>query len=276
MTSDTRPKILANLHTHTRRCKHAQGAAADYCQAALAAGVGVLGFSDHAALPDNRWLDVRMHSSELADYCREIDTAREAFPALTVLKGMECDVDPAYEPYYRDELLGRLGFDYLIGAVHWFPYQGQWVGAHSGIRDVERLRAYTAWGIEGMTCDLFAFIAHPDVFGCSYLPWDRDAEACSRDMLQAAADLHMPIEINGYGLRKPVIETPDGRRRSYPLHKFWELAQEYDIEVVITSDAHEPWNVIGNIDEATAMAESCNLRVADLSRLWTKAARGCG
>jgi histidinol-phosphatase (PHP family) len=273
MTSHASLKIVANLHTHTCRCKHAQGAVADYCTAAAAAGLSVLGISDHAALPDNRWLGVRMHSSDLPEYCREIDAAQQAFPDLTVLKAMECDIDPAYEPYYRDELLGRLGFDYLIGAVHWFPYQGQWVSAHSGTRDAATLRAYTDWVIEGMRCGLFAFVAHPDVFGCSYPRWDRDAESCSRDLLRAAAALRMPLEINGYGLRKPQVETPDGRRPMYPWRRFWELAREYDVEVVIASDAHEPWNVVGNIDEATALGESCSLRVADLSRLWTTAER---
>ena len=41
-----------NFHTHTNRCRHADGIAADYVQSALSAGVTQLGFSDHAPFPD--------------------------------------------------------------------------------------------------------------------------------------------------------------------------------------------------------------------------------
>lgn len=33
-----------NFHTHTNRCRHADGIAADYVQSALSAGVTQLGF----------------------------------------------------------------------------------------------------------------------------------------------------------------------------------------------------------------------------------------
>ena len=36
-----------NLHTHTRRCKHARGIPADYAKAAEEKGIRVLGMTDH-------------------------------------------------------------------------------------------------------------------------------------------------------------------------------------------------------------------------------------
>ena len=59
-----------NLHTHTWRCRHAAGDVADYCLAAQAQGLTVLGMSDRAALPDDRWLNVRMSYGQLGEYSR--------------------------------------------------------------------------------------------------------------------------------------------------------------------------------------------------------------
>ena len=36
-----------NLHTHTKRCNHAQGEDREYVEAAIKAGIKTLGFSDH-------------------------------------------------------------------------------------------------------------------------------------------------------------------------------------------------------------------------------------
>ena len=38
----------ANYHTHTTRCKHANGTEREYIEKAIEAGYQVLGFSDHS------------------------------------------------------------------------------------------------------------------------------------------------------------------------------------------------------------------------------------
>ncbi|HOZ50171.1 MAG TPA: histidinol-phosphatase [Candidatus Hydrogenedentes bacterium] len=259
--------IEKNYHTHTYRCKHATGDVADYCRRAVAEGLSVLGMSDHAALPDNRWIGVRMAFTELDAYCRAVDDARAAFPDLVVLKAMECEYDDGYAAYFRDELLGRCGMDYLIGAAHWFPHEGDWHGIYGNPMDPAGLRAYTRYVARSMESGLFAFMAHPDLFACSYIEWDEHAIAASREILAAAEALRMPLEINGYGLIKPLIETPDGIRRMYPIDRFWELAAEYDIRVVVNSDAHHVADLIGATDKAFAIAERYGLAFANLDRL---------
>ena len=42
---------ITNYHTHTSRCKHAQGTDRDYVQQAVDSGYQVLGFTDHVAGP---------------------------------------------------------------------------------------------------------------------------------------------------------------------------------------------------------------------------------
>mgnify|MGYP003243181629 CR=1 FL=1 len=61
-----------NFHTHTNRCRHADGIAADYVQSALSAGVTQLGFSDHAPFPDYDF-GMRMPYCELSEYIEDIN-----------------------------------------------------------------------------------------------------------------------------------------------------------------------------------------------------------
>jgi histidinol-phosphatase (PHP family) len=266
--------LKMNLHTHTWRCRHATGDVADYCRAAQAQGLTLLGMSDHVALPDDRWLNVRMSYDQLGDYCRAVDTAREAFPELVVLKAMECEHVPAFERYYREVLLGDLGFDYLIGGAHNMPWDGGWKSVYGGTADAASLRAYTDYVIASMATGLFAFIAHPDLFANAYLVWDAEAEACSRAILAAAAALAVPLEINGYGMRKSEIRTPEGVRRQYPWRRFWELAEAYGVRVVVTSDAHRPVDVGANLAEGMALAADCGLEV--VGEAWVEERLGSG
>ena len=260
-------KPTKNYHTHTYRCKHATQDVTAYCQSAIENGLHVLGISDHTALPDNRWPHIRMDIDELPDYCAAIETAQEKFSDLVILKGAECEYMPAYHSFFKDSLLGELEFDYLIGAAHFFPVDGEWVGSYGGVTSRKELQAYASYFIESMQTGLFAFMAHPDLFGNSYHRWDQDAIAISRDMFVAAAELGIPLEINGYGLRKPMIDTHDGQRRMYPWIPFWELACEYDVQFIVNSDAHSPDDIIGNMAEATAIGERLGLTPANLSFL---------
>lgn len=256
-----------NYHTHTYRCKHATDDVSAYAQAAIDKGLTVLGISDHTALPDNRWAEIRMDIQELPEYCLAIDNAKTDYPNLSILKAAECEYATEYDAFYREHLLGELTFDYLIGAAHFFPLNGEWVPSYSESNNVIGLQAYAAYFIESMESGLFAFMAHPDLFGSAYLHWDKNTIAASRDIFVAAAELQVPLEINGYGLRKAEIETPDGIRRRYPWIPFWELACEYDIEIVVNSDAHRPEDVSSNIAEAAEIGQRFGLKFADLSYL---------
>jgi histidinol-phosphatase (PHP family) len=260
-------KITRNYHTHTYRCKHATDDVTDYCRAALAQGLEVLGISDHTALPDDRWPHIRMPVAELPNYIAAIDAAIDAFPELKILKGAECEYAPEYHSFFEDTLLGQHRFAYLIGAAHYFPLDGEWVGSYGGADTPKGLRAYADYFIESMESKLFAFMAHPDLFGNCYHRWDANAISASKDILSAAESLQIPLEINGYGLRKPKIATEDGLRCMYPWLPFWELASDYKITVIANSDAHQPGDVSRNIAEATAIGRDLGLSFADLGYL---------
>lgn len=258
---------MKNYHTHTFRCKHAEGDVIDYAQAAIKKGLDVLGITDHTPLPDERWLSMRMGSDELPGYVKAIELAQEKHEELTILKGMECEWAPEYNNFFSEKLLGEYNFDYLILGAHFFPYQGNFLSSHSGVYNTERLLAYTNYLIKSMESGLFAFVAHPDLFGLSYLTWDENTISASRDILNAAQSLQIPLEINGYGLCKRIIETPSGSRSAYPWINFWELAREYEIEVVVNSDAHQPDHVDLGLKSGLELTQNLGLQLANFDYL---------
>lgn len=263
------PRI--NLHTHTRRCKHAAGTVADYCAEAEKAGIEILGFSDHSPFPDGEYAASRMDFGELPDYRREIEEARRNFPRLTILAGLEIDYRPALGPsFYQEEFLGKLGLDYLIAGVHFLPAE-QGIPARSlGFEkpfSVGTVRKFVKETLRVMETGLAAYIAHPDITAIRCERWTPDLKAAYEDILAASIALDIPLEINAYGLRKPPVETEEGARPPYPWMPFWELAAEYGVKTVAGSDAHRPEDVWGNIDDAFSIAEhfhlaNCNAETA--------------
>jgi histidinol-phosphatase (PHP family) len=262
-----------NFHTHTYRCKHARGDVADYCEVALELGMETLGFSDHSALPDDRWLSARMPYEQLDDYVEAIDQARLDFPLLTVLKGMECEYLPRFRSFYEDELMGARQFDYLAGASHYFidgqlpNGRNKWSGTYSSANDAPSLRAYADYTINMMSSGLFSFIAHPDLFGVGYHTWDANTIACSTDILNAARELDVAMELNALGMRKQAAQAQDDPAPLYPWLPFWQLAAELDAPMIVNSDAHRPEDLQGLAGKAHSLKIELGLREMDLSVL---------
>lgn len=260
---------MKEYHTHTFRCRHAQGDVPDYAKAALQKGYETIGISDHLPLPDNLDPEIRMDISEMGVYVKAIEVAQKNYPILKILKGMECEYLKKLHNYYNEELRGKWGLQYLILGQHIFKSDTEWVSFHKGFCGRNELIAYTDFLIKGISSDMFDFVAHPDVFGAFYLPWDAETIACSRAILDAVQDMRIPIELNTHGFRKKKIDTADGQRYLYPLEPFWELATEYDIYVVVSSDAHRPEDIGSKLDQANKIVDKYKLHLADLSYLET-------
>lgn len=251
------------LHTHTWRCKHADGDAIDYARIAAAGGCRVLGMSDHMPHPDGRWSDVRMALADLADYEAAIEAARQAEPALTVLQGLECEWLPELTAFYQDELLGQRGYHYLIGAGHYLEVDGRWRGTFENVRTAAALRRYADLLVSMMEARIFAFIAHPDCIGAGLDHVDADITACVRDIAQAAVATNTPLELNAYGLRKPWRPSATGMRPGYPWEPFWAIVAETNVSVVLNADAHRPQDVLHGHDELCSIRDRYGLREAN-------------
>ena len=62
--------MIANYHTHTWRCRHADGTEREYVERAIEGGLKILGFSDHSPYPfpdgyDSGW---RMRRDQVEGY----------------------------------------------------------------------------------------------------------------------------------------------------------------------------------------------------------------
>lgn len=249
-----------NLHTHTPLCRHAAGDPVEMARLAAQAGAKVLGISDHAALPDDRWLEVRMEYADLPRYEALIEAARRAEPGLTLLKGFEAEGDPALFDYYR-YLLGERGFDYLVGAGHYLRLDGRWRSSFLYLNDLKSLSLYAEQVVGMIESGLFSFIAHPDLFGCGFDRWDENLQAASEEIAQAAAERGVPLELNGNGWRKEKVRTSQGERAPYPWRPFWEAAAALGAPVVVNSDAHHPSELFDGIEQGLGWARELGLKV---------------
>jgi histidinol-phosphatase (PHP family) len=259
--------FLHNFHTHTMRCKHAAGDVDDYCDMAMKMGMKTLGFSDHSALPDDRWIQARMFFGELPEYIDAIDRAKQAYPKLRIVQGMECEYLPEHRNWYKEELLGKYGFEYLVGAAHFFISEGKYVGTYSGMKSTSDLSKFADYTIEMMATGYFDFIAHPDLFGVGYAEWDEHTKACARAIGEAAADLGVGLEINALGLRKQARKAADSPYPLYPWLPFWEEVSQFDVEVIINADAHQPQELQARTADAFGIAKKLNLKLMDVHQI---------
>lgn len=262
---------LSNFHTHTYLCGHANGKPVDYALQAEKEECKGLGFSDHCPFPSDfpdPWENVRMDPDQVPLYMNMIEEARKAV-SFPIFAGFECEWDPVYENWYRDELLGKFGAQYLIMGQHWIMKNGR----HPGTQDIQNekeLNQYCDQVIQGMKTGLFSFLAHPDLFMGTMKEWTKNTEAVSKAIIDTAVDLNMPLEINGYGLAKPTQETSRGIRQWYPYVEFWELAASSNATIICNSDAHNPNDVIFNAWRARDFAGRFGINVKDFQLETTK------
>lgn len=211
-----------------------------------------------------------MEMEELPGYLQAVREARKAEESrpgegLEILLGLECEWAPELDSYLREGLLAEGGVEYLVSGTHSFLQDGAWEDTVA-ITTVQGLVAYARHLERSLASGLFSYVAHPDLYCMGYLPWDDNARACARDVLAAALSRGLPVEINGYGMRKPRVAGPAGPRWPYPRGEFWDLAAEYDLGVILNSDAHRPIDVAAGLAEGRAMAEARGLRIVDSFR----------
>lgn len=256
-----------NLHTHCCRCRHASGTVAEYAESAHQAGIKILGFSDHMPFPDFEHHPDRMFFHELPDYIGEIEAAQKKYPDMLILKGLEMDYRPILgKAFYQEEYLDKLGLDYLIGGAHYTPARegrtSRWC-SYIKPMPLDLLREFIDLSIEMMETGLIVYLAHPDLTAMSCDRWTSEHKALYREIIDASLALDIPLELNAYGLRKPYIETPEGRRAQYPWHPFWEMAAEANVKAVIGMDAHKPEDVFSNYAEVRSIADRLGLHLCE-------------
>ena len=222
--------MTVNLHAHTFRCRHASGTEREYIENALAAGLSVYGFSDHAPypFPGGFCSGFRMPCSAQRDYVDTLLALREEYRG-------RIDIRIGYEAEYYPKFFGNFlamireyPIDYLILGQHFLDNEID--GSYSGrtTDDEGDLRHYVDQVTEAMDTGVFTYLAHPDLMN-----FTGDGAAFDRQygrMIEAAKAHGLPLEINLLGVRD---------HRAYPHERFFALCGEIGAPVCIGCDAHQ-------------------------------------
>ncbi len=236
-----------DLHNHTTRCNHAEGTVDEYIQKAIALGIDIYGFSEHAPMDFDE--GYRLSFEEMTDYENDILTAKEKYKDdIEILLGYEVD----WLPGHMDERVLGANVDYLIGSVHfidkWSFDNPEFIGGWKE-RDIDEIWQAYFEATEAMAkSGYFDIVGHLDLIKVfKYLP-KQDVRLLAKASLNAIKKNGMVLELNAAGLRKPIGEI-------YPSKALLEEAYALDIPVTFGSDAHSPEQVGFGYEEAVALAK---------------------
>lgn len=247
--------MLANYHTHTYRCKHARGEDREYVEAAIRAGIRVLGFSDHCPwiYEDGYESGARMTADKLDDYFDSLSKLKQEYAReITIYAGFEAE----YIPELMDaqtKLLKDYPVDYMILGEHFLsPEPSGYTGFPTEEEAV--LKQYVDLIIEGLETGKYLYVTHPDL-----LNFVGPYEIYEHHMLRLCRFLkerNVPVEINMLG----VVQN-----RHYPSAHFLSIAQKVGNHAIIGIDAHSP-SYLERIDDqkaCRALAEKYGLPLID-------------
>lgn len=246
----------ANYHTHTARCHHAWGEDKEYVEQAIAAGMQVLGFSDHCPwiFPKDYTSKTRMAPEMLDDYFTAIDRLRQEYKNdITIYTGFESEYVPKLMEE-QEKLLSDYPVDYMILGEHFM--ENEMTGPYTGLpTDQEAdLRRYVDLVIEGMETGKYVYVAHPDLL--HYTGPDEIYEKHFLRLCQYLKQKQIPVEINLLG----VVE-----HRHYTSERFLKIAEKAGNSVIIGCDAHTPDRLSTQeyLETCRNLAEKFHLPVVD-------------
>ena len=245
---------LADYHMHTVRCGHAAGTMEEYVEAAIARGLGEIGFSEHVPMywlpEEQRDPTAAMSMAELEEYVSDVVRIRERYPEIPIRLGLEADFIPGHEEALA-RLLERYPWDYVIGSVH---FLGDWNFDHPGL-----VHRYAEWDIgelydrffalERMAAEsgLFDILAHIDLIKKFGHRPGKDLSEAYAALAETIARSGAAVELSTAGLRKPVGEP-------YPAPALLQACCDRGVPLVISSDAHAPGEVGWGFEQARELA----------------------
>lgn len=238
----------ANMHTHTKRCKHAIGEDYEYVEAAIKAGYKSLGFSDHAPYIFN--LDyispIRMEMSELEKYVNDINSLKEKYKNdITIYCGLEMEFFPELFDATINEI-SKYSLDYILLGQHYYDTEIGYKHVGKGFSEKEKLAIYVERVCEAIDTGYFDGVVHPDIIN-----YCGDKHIFEKNMLiiiKKLKEKEMPVEVNINGLRDQL---------NYPNVDFIRMCVQNGNEFVIGVDAHDPKELLdfATYDKAVNMIE---------------------
>lgn len=246
-----------DLHTHHRRCGHAEGPIRDYIESAVAQGLQVIGISDHSPYfaedDDHPWPGIAMAKSEFPRYVEEVVKLKDEYRGrIEVLLGVESDFFPEHRETYK-RIYEQYPFDYIIGSVH----KSDGISIFNKKRwkhmtDPEKLRQkemYYDLIRQSAESGMFQILGHIDAMKAYYPAFSDVQTAAVDETLRIIGQHRMAIEINTSGKMKDCGGW-------YPADDILERAFHYGVSVTFGSDAHVPSRVGDEFEEVKRLLRS--------------------
>ncbi len=223
--------MIANYHTHTKRCGHASGEDREYVEEAIKGGMKILGFSDHApfVFKSGYVSGMRVSPAELDGYFSSLLSLKKEYKRdIKIYIGFESEHIPEL---LEDQiaLLADYPLDYLIMGEHFSESEEKNSPHYNGANVThERLTRYVDVVIEGLASGRYKYLAHPD------MPRAEKDEHFEKEFTRLCTFMKensIPIEVNMLGY---------ATKRNYPCEEFMRIAARVGNTAIIGCDAHSP------------------------------------
>ena len=228
--------MKANYHTHTYRCRHAEGSDQQYVEAAIDAGLQLLGFSDHMPVPHSSFTYDRMSLEEFDEYLLSIATLKEEYSdKIEILTALECEwLEDNQDFLYQ--LSKRC--DYMIFGNH-IRLSEKVEYDYTFYANDQALELYCKESRAALSSGLFRYFAHPDYFMFGRRSFNEACRQAAHYIGQMAVELDIPLEININGFARSHYIA--GKWLApYPYPEFWQIIAQYPVKVIYGLDAHRP------------------------------------
>ena len=252
---------LFDYHLHTRHSFDGQMTVSTLCDAAIQKGLSEICIADHTEFghpsPSS---DV---PPNIEEWSKEIDIARQEYPAIVIRKGIEIGDNPLCRDRIKKWHLA-LDVDFLLLSLHLVQNQDPyWPEFFDGRSMDAAYQKYVEAKLESVLAwnkDEYDALAHLG-YCAKFSPYPIEQRPLRRhhapdlfdQILRVLVYNGKPLEINTSGIRS-MRESIPGKEL---LIRFHELGGEF---VTIGSDAHHPNNVGFWIAEAQQLAVACGFR----------------
>jgi len=215
----------------------------EYAEAAIAAGLQEIGFSEHVTLaPDaQKW---SMDPVRLPEYISYISSLKKRYPSIAIRTGIELDYIPGKNSELED-ICSSYPFDYVIGSVHYLGEQTVDLGPEFYIgKDINIIyENYFNLVCEAAASGLFDIIGHADLVRIHRFRPTADITHLYKMVADSLVRHDVAFELNTNGRNKPLGDF-------YPDRDFLYIFANLGARVCVNSDAHMPARVGQYFDEA--------------------------
>ena len=239
--------MLVDYHIHTS-FSDGKGLHDEFVKAAVNKKLAEIGFSDHFSILPSDWNTAKEDIPRIKDNIEELKNKKNL--PVSVKFGAEIDYIPGHEKEI-ETLIQSLPLDYVIGSVHFI---GDWnfdttPKSFDG-KDIGTLyERYFTLLKQAVETGLYDIVGHADLIKKFDHRLDIKPVKLYEELIESIKKMDMVVELNTNGVNKPC-------REFYPDRDFMELCKQYEIPVLISSDAHKPEQVGQYFDEAIDQLKS--------------------